>query len=161
MAGSSPADEQRAEERIGPAQIEGQATRTAAAYPGSLPQTPLWNPAQAQRAAAPERRPRRTPCLGAGSCFLDALRRAYAAPCWPSNPLAMVQAPPQAFPRRQLAAAALDKARLRCVAFRRTPPCPPAAHGALPPGAAHAQLLSTSASARRRLALAPVRGGGA
>ena len=68
--------------------------------------------------------------LAGGSRFPDVGIRADAAPRCPSDPPTTMQAPPHAFPRRQLAAAAPDNARLRCFAFPRARPCPAAARGA-------------------------------
>ena len=113
VAGSSPADEHRAEERIGNAQIEGKATRTAAASHSRLLQAPLWYYAEPQRTAAPERRPWRPANLGRPPFFLGDSVLAYAVPPWPSDLLAMLRAPCRVFLSRETTSADPIKAHLR------------------------------------------------
>ena len=161
MAGGSPADEHRAEERIGPEQIEGQATRTAAASQRSPPHAPLWRPAEPQRAAAPEGRPRRTPYLGAGPRFPDVLLHAYAAPPLATRPWPWCEHP-RGWPRaaspqpRRRTRRACDAARSRRPGGARA-----AARGALPARSGARGLLSTSAPTRRSLLRSPAGGGAA
>ena len=114
VAGNNPADEHRAEERIGKAQIQGKATHTAAASHSRLLQAPLWHYAEPQRTAAPERRPWRTAHLGRRTfLFLGDSVLAYAVAPWPSDLLAMLRAPCRVFLSRQTTSADTIKAHLR------------------------------------------------